>query len=122
MDQSKARYKVYVAEESEFLSLLKSATSASFNGQNKPGLNAKSRLAAICLSFGTSSNALRIVEKVPPEIEAPPSFQAEVDRSIVVEGSPKDFNVLFATNARTSEGTESNPQQGTTTEPELTAA
>jgi hypothetical protein len=74
------------------------------------------------LGFGTSSNAVRIVEKVPPEIEAPPSFQAEVERSIVVEGPPKDFNVLFATNARTSEGTESNPQQGTTMEPDLTAA
>jgi hypothetical protein len=111
-----------VAEESEFLSLIKSATSASFNGQNKPGLNAKSRFAASCLCLGTSSNAVRIVEKVPPDIEAPPSFQAEVDRSIVVEGPPKDFNVLFATNARTSEGTESNPQQGTTIEPDLTAA
>jgi hypothetical protein len=90
--------------------------------QDKPGLNTKFCLAASSLCLGTSSNAVRIVEKVPPEIEAPPSFHAEVERSIAVDGPPKDFSVLFATNARTSEGTESNPQQGTTIEPDLTAA
>ena len=90
--------------------------------QDKPGLNEKSCLAMRSLCLGTSSSAVRIVEKVPPEIDAPPSFQAEVERSIVVEGPPKHFSVLLATNARLSDGTESSPQQGTTIEPDLTAA